>query len=156
MHAFNAPKQTPRWWFLWPRWWVKSMGNFFRTWKSLLHRTPAASWSRHQFGAVPKNLRTRVKSENNMNKLVFPDLKQFNIKLDGNLSNLINQVLKANIWMWKMLFVVAHASDLHACMIFIQPCSWVCLDTCTVTSTQTWLLRSALTLGQRPSKHTFP
>ena len=45
---------------------------------------------------------------------------------------------------------------LLACTIFIEPCSWVCFDKRTVTSIQTLLLRSALTLGQRPSKHTFP
>ena len=66
-------------------------------------------------------------------------------------------MLKTNIWMWKILFAVACASIiLLACTIWIEPCSWVCFDKRTVTSTQTLLLRSALSLGQRPSKHTFP
>ena len=54
--------------------------------------------------------------------------------------------------MWKILFAVACASIISlACTISIEPCGWVCLDKRTVTSTQTFLLKSAFTLGQRPS-----
>ena len=94
-----------------------------------------------------------------MKKLVFSICKQFNIKFGRSQTHYLNCPSAKNQYLNMKNIICCPAYIDHillACTIFIDPCSWVCFDKRMVTSTQTLLFRSALSLGQRPSNQTFP